>query len=93
MDYVYRCLKKAKAVLDEVIEEDESHPYKQIVGIWEALEQIIRAVIYAYRHVTYEKPQKLINMLPKLVKRARKKETDSRNTEGLLEEKRHRPQD
>ena len=57
MDYVYRCLKKAKAVLDEVIEEDESHPYKQIVGIWEALEQIIRAVIYACLLYTSPSPR------------------------------------
>jgi len=66
--------KKAKSVLEEIIEEEETHPYKQIVGIWEVIEQLLRAIIYAYRKVTYEKPQKLISMLPRLVKKARNKE-------------------
>jgi len=74
MTFVDRCLEKAKAVLEEIVEEEKVHPYKQIVGVWETLEQLLRAIIYAYRKVTYEKPQKLISMLPRLVKKARSKE-------------------
>ncbi len=74
MDFAHRCLEKARIILEEVMDEDKHHPYKQTVAIWETLEQIIRAVIYAYRRVTYEKPQKLISMLPRFVKKARNKE-------------------
>ena len=74
MTFVDRCLEKAKAVLREIVEEGDAHPYKQIVGIWEIIEQLLRAIIYTYRKVTYEKPQKLISMLPRLVKKARSKE-------------------
>lgn len=65
MDYAERCLKKAEYLLDEVLTEKEPHYYKQIVAIWEILEQLLRALLFCKRKIVYERPQKIIASIPR----------------------------
>ena len=52
-------------MLEEVLTEKEPHYYKQIVAIWEILEQLLRALLFCKRKIVYERPQKIIASIPR----------------------------
>ena len=60
--YTDRCILKASHLLEELLEDYAlGHIYKTIATFWEVIELLLRAIIYAKKKTTYEKPRKLIN--------------------------------
>ena len=67
--YSDRCIQKASFLIEEVLDDYSlGHIYKTIVGFWEIVELLLRAIIYIKKKTTYEKPRKLINEYVKIAK-------------------------
>ncbi len=67
--YSDRCIRKASILIGEVLTDYSlDHIYKTIVGFWEIVELLLRAIIYMKNKTTYEKPRKLINEYAKITK-------------------------
>jgi len=68
MKYVDRCLKKAVILFNEIrYEVSEEHVHKVISILWAIIELFLRAIVYRYKHTTYDKPGKLISVFDKSI--------------------------
>ena len=67
VNYLDRCLRKADQLFKEITDEKgKHHVYKLIFAYWEAVEMLIRSIIYKLKKTTYEKPGKLISVFLKI---------------------------
>jgi len=68
MRYPDKCIRKAILLLNEVKDEIcEKHTHKIISTLWIIIELLLRAIIFHYKHVTYDKPGKLISVLGRAI--------------------------
>ena len=74
-------VKKANILLQEAIKDSSMGCHNKAVStFWFSIEQLLRAITYFYKRVTYEKPGKLISMFSTLPCGKNKKIVTALNT-------------
>ena len=68
MAYADRCLRKAILLFNEIKDEaHKKHIHKAISSLWMIIELILRAIIFRYKHATYDRPGKLISVFSRSI--------------------------